>query len=383
MALRLVMGNEAVAQGALAAGCDFFAGYPITPATEILEEMARLLPPRGGVFLQMEDELGAMAAVIGAAWGGARAMTATSGPGFTLMQEHIGYAAITQTPCVVVDAQRSGPSTGQPTLPSQGDVMQARFGTHGDRPALALTASSVRGAYDRTRLAFTLAERHRLPAVLLLDAVVSHMREPVDLPPPPPPARRTFAALPSGAPRFGPRAPFVPFGVGEPTVVTGLAHGPTGATGGGSGAFTADTLRAVGEALAADPDVAAAVEAYRTEDADLLLVAFGITARAAREAVDRLRREGTRAGLLDLGVLWPFPAAAVAQAAERARAVVVAELNLGQLTLAVEAAVAGRAPVYPLLRADGGLLEPEAISRFAQGAATGEARAAKEAMAGA
>jgi 2-oxoglutarate ferredoxin oxidoreductase subunit alpha len=383
VALKLVMGNEAVAQGALAAGCDFFAGYPITPATEILEEMARLLPARGGVFLQMEDELGAMAAVIGAAWGGARAMTATSGPGFTLMQEHIGYAAITQTPCVVVDTQRSGPSTGQPTLPSQGDVMQARFGTHGDRPALALTASSVRGAYDRTRLAFALAERHRLPAVLLLDAVVSHMREPVDLPPPPPPARRAFAPPSPGAPRFGPHAAFVPFGVGEPTVVTGLAHGPAGTTGGASGAFTADTLRAVGEALAADPDVAAALEAYRIEDADVVLVAFGITARAAREAVDRLRQEGTRAGLVDLGVLWPFPARAVAQAAERARAVVVAELNLGQLTLAVEAAVAGRAPVHPLLRADGGLLEPEAIARFARSAAAGKARTAKEAMAGA
>ena len=156
MALRMTMGNEAAAMGALAAGCDFFAGYPITPATEILEEMGRRLPARGGVFLQMEDELAAMAAVIGAAWGGARAMTATSGPGFSLMQEHIGYAALTQTPCVVVDAQRGGPSTGLPTLPAQGDVMQARFGAHGDRPAIVLTASSVWEAYAATRQAFAV-----------------------------------------------------------------------------------------------------------------------------------------------------------------------------------------------------------------------------------
>lgn len=364
MTLRLVMGNEAVAQAALAEGCNFYAGYPITPATEILEEMARLLPPRGGIFLQMEDELAAMAAIVGGAWGGARTMTATSGPGFSLMQENIGYASMTQTPCVVVDCQRGGPSTGLPTLPAQGEVMQARFGSHGDRPALALTASSVQGAYDRTRLAFRLALRHRMPAVLLLDAVVAHMREPLDLPPAPAPSPTQWPMAEAGAPRFG-DVPFIPFGHGAPTVVTGLAHGADGRAGASAGAFGADTIERAMKALEDDPELRRdAVEAYRMDDADLAIIAFGITARAAREAVDGLRADGLRAGLLDLHVLWPFPRAEVAAAAERAEAVVVAELNQGQALLAVEAAVAGRAPVHGLTRADGTLLAPDEIAEF-------------------
>ncbi|MCL8206980.1 MAG: 2-oxoacid:acceptor oxidoreductase subunit alpha [Actinomycetia bacterium] len=363
MAKRLVMGNEAVVQGALAAGCDFYAGYPITPATEIMEEMSRELPRRGGVFLQMEDELGALAAVIGAAWGGARAMTATSGPGFSLMQEHIGYAAMTETPCVVVDAQRGGPSTGLPTLPAQGDVMQARFGSHGDRPAIVLTASSVRGAYEATRRAFALAERHRQPVVLLLDAVVAHMREPVDLPPPGPPTPRTWPVLAPDAPRFG-GAPFVPFGAGPPVVVTGLAHDVRGLPRTGSGRETERMLRAAAERIERDPELAEGVRRYRLDDAEVGIVAYGITARAAQEAVDALRAVGVRAGLLDLEVLWPLARTSLAALAEQVDAVVVAELNLGQMALAVEAAVGGRAPVRALTRADGGLFAPEDIARF-------------------
>src|SRR5690606_32532021 len=179
--MRLIQGNEACALGALHAGCTYYAGYPITPASEIMEQMARMLPARHGVFVQMEDEIAAMAAVIGASWAGAKAMTATSGPGFSLMQENLGYAAMTETPCVVVDSQRMGPSTGLPTLPSQGDVMQARWGSHGDRPGVTLTASSVRQVYEVTVAAFNISERYRVPVILLLDAVVSHMREGVEL----------------------------------------------------------------------------------------------------------------------------------------------------------------------------------------------------------
>lgn len=362
---RLIMGNEAVALGAIAAGCDFYAGYPITPATEILEEMARVLPRRGGVFLQMEDELSAMAAIIGAAWGGATAMTATSGPGFSLMQENLGYAAITQTPCVIVDSQRGGPSTGLPTLPSQGDAMQARFGTHGDRPALVITASSVRGCYDATVLAFKLAKRHRMPVVLLFDAVISHMREPVEIPPPPPPPVRNFPALAEGEPRFG-DAPFVPFGYGPIAVVTGLSHGGDGLAETRRGVQTEAMIIDSISKLDQDPEIRAEWTGdYRLDDADVAIVAYGITARAAREAVDQLRERGVAAGLLDLRILWPFAHQRLREVAAKSKTIVVPELNLGQMVMPVRAAVEGAAKVYQLNRADGTLLTPEDIAAFA------------------
>ncbi len=362
---RLIMGNEAVALGAIAAGCDFYAGYPITPATEILEEMARVLPRRGGVFLQMEDELSAMAAIIGAAWGGATAMTATSGPGFSLMQENLGYAAITQTPCVIVDSQRGGPSTGLPTLPSQGDAMQARFGTHGDRPALVITASSVKGCYDATVLSFKLAKRHRMPVVLLLDAVISHMREPVEIPPPPPPPVRSFPKLAEGDPRFG-DAPFVPFGYGPITVVTGLSHGGDGLAETRGGVQTEAMIINSISKLDQDPEIRAEWTGdYRLDDAEVAIVAYGITARAAREAVDQLRERGVAAGLLDLRILWPFAEERLREVAAKSKTIVVPELNLGQMVMPVRAAVEGAAKVHQLNRADGTLLTPEDIAAFA------------------
>ena len=361
MALRMTMGNEAAAMGALAAGCDFFAGYPITPATEILEEMGRRLPARGGVFLQMEDELAAMAAVIGAAWGGARAMTATSGPGFSLMQEHIGYAALTQTPCVVVDAQRGGPSTGLPTLPAQGDVMQARFGAHGDRPAIVLTASSVWEAYAATRQAFALAERHRTPVVVLLDAVIAHMREPVEIFDLPPSGRAPWPGSRTTKPPFG-RHPFAPFGGGrDPIVVTGLSHGEDGLPTTGSGQAAERILKDSITAIAHDPELASGVEGFYLDDARWAVVAYGITARAALAAVESLRAAGVPVGLLKLHVLWPLPEAALIHLADRVDGILVAELNLGQLVMPIRAAVAGRTPVEFVGRADGLLLAPEEI----------------------
>ena len=354
--MRLIQGNEACALGAIRAGCSFYAGYPITPASEIMEWMARLLPARGGVFIQMEDEIAALGAVIGAAWAGAKGMTATSGPGFSLMQEHIGYAAMTETPCVIVDSQRAGPSTGMPTLPSQGDVMQARWGTHGDRAAIVLTASSVRDVYEVTVAAFNMSETYRLPVVLLLDAILSHMRENVELPE----LEVVDRARPAAPEGFQPFAgqEFLPFGEGANLVVTGLAHAESGRPRASDGVNLERMLRRSRDRLAADAELISRHRAYRVEDARHLILAYGITARAAHAAVDRLRGEGVRAGLLELQTLWPFPERLVADLAARVEEVVVPELNLGQLVWPVRAAVAGAAPVRGLSRADGRLFSP-------------------------
>lgn len=358
--LRLIQGNEACALGALRAGCSFFAGYPITPASEIMEWMARRLPERGGVFIQMEDEIAALAAVIGAAWTGAKAMTATSGPGFSLMQEHLGYAAMTETPCVVVDSQRGGPSTGLPTLPSQGDVMQARWGAHGDRPAIVLTASSVRDIYEMTVTAFNLSEAHRVPVVLLLDATLSHMRENTDLPEVEVIDRRKPASL-EGFQPFG-STEFLAFGAGPPVVVTGLAHEASGRPRASDGAAAERLLRRAMERIAADTEHVLRYRAHDLDDAQVAVIAYGITTRAARAAVTTLRENGTRAGCLDLQTLWPFPESLVAELARRVEAILVPELNLGQLIWPVRAAVEGLARVRPLNRADGQLFAPDEIA---------------------
>ena len=358
--MKLIQGNEACALGAMRAGCRFFAGYPITPATEIMEWMARLLPPKGGVFIQMEDEIAALAAVIGASWGGAKAMTATSGPGFSLMQEHLGYAAMTETPCVVVDSQRGGPSTGLPTLPAQGDVMQARWGSHGDRPAIVLTASSVRDVYEITVAAFNLSETYRLPVVLLLDALLSHMRENVELPEVAVVDRRKPDSVEAFQP-FGSTA-FQAFGDGPPLVVTGLAHADTGRPRASDGPNLERMLRRSIDRLETDLEAITRYRAIGLDDADHLILTYGITARSAAGAVQQLRADGIRAGLLELQTLWPFPEWLVADLASRVENVVVPELNLGQLVMAVRAAVGGAAPVRHLGRADGRLFSPEEIA---------------------
>jgi len=361
--VRLIQGNEACALGALHAGCSFYAGYPITPASEIMETLARRLPALGGTFIQMEDEIAAIAAVIGAAWAGAKAMTATSGPGFSLMQENLGYAAMTGTPCVIVDSQRAGPSTGLPTLTSQGDVMQARWGTHGDRAALVLTASSVRDVYEMTVRAFNLSERHRLPVVLLLDATLSHMRENIVLPDVPVEDRRAPASLEGFEPFAG--AEFLPFGAGARIVVTGLAHQASGRPAASDGAGAEQMLRRAITDVETDPQVFLH-RAEETDDAELVILAYGITARAAKAAVRLLRTDGVRTGLVELQTLWPFPERLVARLAEQTDVLLVPELNLGQLVLPVRAAAAGRARVVPLNRADGVLFSPEEIAQAAR-----------------
>jgi 2-oxoglutarate ferredoxin oxidoreductase subunit alpha len=358
--MRLIQGNEACALGALHAGCSYYAGYPITPASEIMEHMARLLPPRHGVFVQMEDEIGALAAVIGAAWGGAKAMTATSGPGFSLMQENLGYAAMTETPCVIVDSQRMGPSTGLPTLPSQGDVMQARWGSHGDRAGVTLTASSVRGVFEATVTAFNVSEQFRVPVVLLLDAVVSHMREGVELPDLPVISRERPRELAGFRPFGG--TDFVPLGAGTPIVVTGLAHAESGLPRATDGVNAERMLRRAVDRIEAAGGAVLRTRAFELEDAEVGIVAYGISARPARGAVTLLRREGIHAGLLELETLWPLPEAQLRELAERTRLLLVPEMNLGQLVLPIRAAVEGRAPVVALNRVDGSVFPPAQIA---------------------
>lgn len=360
---RLLLGNEACAHGALTAGCRFFAGYPITPSSEIAETMAELLPGAGGIFAQMEDEIASLAACLGAALGGMQAMTATSGPGFSLMQEHIGFAAMAEIPCVIVDVMRGGPSTGLPTSPSQADVQQARWGTHGDHPIVVLAPASVREVYDLTFRAFAYAERFRTPVILLYDAVVGHLRETVELPATAEGVRRPRPR--SGAYRpyaaaDGEVAPLAAFGDGWRFHVTGLAHDERGFPT-QDPAVVAALQRRLQRKIEDHRDEVVHCEQFLMEDAEVAVVAFGIAARAAREAVRTARREGVRAGLLRPTTLWPFPDEAVRAAASQVRLLVVAEMNLGQMLREVERASRGQTQITACLRADGELVEPEEI----------------------
>ncbi|MGC8946268.1 MAG: 2-oxoacid:acceptor oxidoreductase subunit alpha [Anaerolineae bacterium] len=366
MSAVLMQGDEACAEGAIAAGCTFFAGYPITPATEIAEHMARRLPQIGGVFIQMEDEIASISAVIGAAVGGAKAMTATSGPGFSLMQENIGYAAMTEIPCVIVDVQRLGPSTGRPTSPSQGDVMQARWGTHGDHPIIALSPSSVRETFDLTVAAFNFAEKYRTPVILLMDEVVGHMREGVELPDPatierveraetlvPPEWYKPYENLPSDIP------PLIPFGRGYRYHITGLHHDERGyptERPDEIGPWLERIFRKIQRNLS---DILL-YEEEGVEGARTLVVAYGAVARSAHHAVRMARQRGRKVGFLKLQTIWPFPEEVVELAARSARRVIVPELNLGQLALEVERVV-GRERVRRVNRADGEMIKPSDI----------------------
>jgi len=365
-ATRLMQGDEACAEGAIAAGCRFFAGYPITPATEIAEILARRLPQVGGKFIQMEDEIASIAAVIGASVGGAKAMTATSGPGFSLMQENIGYAAMAEIPCVIVDVQRLGPSTGRPTSPSQGDVMQARWGTHGDHPIIALSPSSVREAFDLTVQAFNFSERYRTPVILLMDEVIGHMREHTVLPDPetierverpdttvPPEWYKPFENFPSDVP------PLVPFGEGYRYHITGLHHDERGYP-----TSRLDEIRPWLERIFRKIDCSLSdillYDQDGIEDAETLVIAYGATARSALHAVQMARGRGRKVGFLKLKTIWPFAEEAVEHAAARLHRVVVPEMNLGQLALEVERVV-GRHRVRRVNRADGEMITPAEV----------------------
>jgi 2-oxoglutarate ferredoxin oxidoreductase subunit alpha len=362
----LMQGDEACAEGAIAAGCRFFAGYPITPATEIAERLARRLPQVGGFFLQMEDEIASLAAVIGASVGGTKAMTATSGPGFSLMQENIGYAVMAEIPCVIVNVMRLGPSTGRPTRGAQGDVMQARWGTHGDHPIIVLSPSSIRETFDLTIQAFNFAERYRTPVILLMEEIVGHMRERVELPDPgtiergerlkttvPPDWYKPYENYPLDVP------PLVPFGQGYRYHITGLHHDERG--------YPTDRpdeirpwLRRLQLKIERSLSDILLYEEDRDEEADVLVIAYGSVARTARHAIQTARERGRRVSFLKLQTLWPFAEEVVEHAAARVDHVVVPEMNLGQLVLEVER-VAGRQHVHRVNKADGTIMQPTEI----------------------
>jgi len=347
-ALRLISGNHACALGAVAAGCRFFAGYPITPSSEVAERLSRLLPQVDGVFVQMEDEIASIAAMIGASMGGVKALTATSGPGFSLKQENLGYAAGAEIPCVIVNVMRGGPSTGMPTRPAQGDIMQSRWGSHGDYPILVLAPASVREIYDETLRAFDLAETLRTPVVLLYDQVIAQLTETVDL-------RDTDGdAHAERKWASGPREAYQPYAANEDGIpamsrpgagyrvhTTGLNHAETG--------FPTQNPEAVERNLGRlltkfdrHRDVIDSWQTLACDDADVLIVAIGISARAATRAIEICRARGVRVGMFRPITLWPFPEHALREVAAKARAVLVPEMNAGQLSLEVERILGGK-----------------------------------------
>ena len=347
---RLMQGNEACAEGAIAAGVNFFAGYPITPSTEIAETMAKLLPQHGGKFVQMEDEIGSMGAILGAALAGAKSMDATSGPGFSLKQELIGYAACAEIPCVLVNVQRVGPSTGQPTAPSQADVMQARWGTHGDHPIIALAPWSVRETYDVTVMAVNYAERFRTPVILLMDEVVGHLREKVVLPEHVDvyPRRKPKKTRAEGYQPYTPDDDLVPnvadFGQGYHIHVTGLIHDETGFPV-GSPKITEDSIARLHEKIARAGDEIIHTESSFMDDAEYAVIAYGGTSRTAYEAIRTAREKGIKVGLVRLITIWPFADKVVAALAKKMKGILVAEMNYGQLVGEVRRAAAGACPV--------------------------------------
>lgn len=348
----LLQGNQAVVEGAIAAGVKFFAGYPITPSTEVAESLAEKLPKNGGKFIQMEDEIASIGAVIGASLTGKKVMTATSGPGFSLKQELIGYACAAEIPLVIVNVQRVGPSTGQPTSPSQGDVMQARWGTHGDHWLIALTPASVPECFELTLRAYALSEKYRVPVILLMDEVIGHMREKIELPDDysdfPQAERKQPDCVPEDFKAYATDESLVPampaFGSGYRWHVTGLVHDETGFPKGTPAATLAAANRQRAK-LENNLDDIVQVENYRMEDADFAVVAFGGAARTAYETVDMARAEGLKVGLVRPVTIWPFAEAQMKELAGRVKGILVHELNCGQYVHEVERAVNGKVPV--------------------------------------
>ena len=366
-------GDHACCEGALAAGARFAAGYPITPSTEVVERFAARVPKVGGTFIQMEDELASSIAIQGAVWGGAKAFTVTSGPGFSLMMEHIGYAAMTETPCVFVDVQRGGPSTGLPTLPAQSDMMQARWGSHGDYEIIALCPNSPQECFALTITAFNLSEKYRVPVMFMMDECVGHMTEKVIIPPADQieiePRRKTHKKpdnyKPYAANGDGSLVPEIAHaGEGYKFHITGLTHDERG--------YPAMTVSAqqklVGrlrDKIRNAADDLVIVEQADTADADVVVVSYGITSRVAQRAVDAARAKGLKVGKLRLKIVWPFPDKLIKSLARHARAFVVPELNLGQIAREVERAAGGVKTVC-VPHAGGGVHQPEDILKAIQ-----------------
>jgi 2-oxoglutarate/2-oxoacid ferredoxin oxidoreductase subunit alpha len=362
-----ITGDIACAEGALAAGCRFFAGYPITPATEIAEHMAKRLPDVNGVFIQMEDEIAAMAAVLGASCAGTKSMTATSGPGFSLMMENLGLGICTETPCVVVNVQRAGPSTGLPTLGAQGDMMQARWGSHGHYEIIALAPSSPQELFFQTITAFNLSETYRLPVLIMADEVTGHLSERVVIPDASRIKLKTRPRPKGRKDRFKPFqpgmngvAPMAHAGEGYMVHVTGLTHDEKGYP-----AMTTDAqaemISRITNKIRNNLDKIILVEEYRLEDAEIALISYGISARSSLAAVDEAREQGIKAGLLRLVTVWPFPEEHIRRLAQKVKSLITVELNLGQIHLEVQRCAGGMAPAFLVGHAGGTVITPADI----------------------
>ncbi|HEX9118144.1 MAG TPA: 2-oxoacid:acceptor oxidoreductase subunit alpha [Anaerolineae bacterium] len=360
-------GDHACCEGALAAGARFASGYPITPSTEVVERFASRVPTVGGTFIQMEDELAASIALQGAVWGGAKAFTVTSGPGFSLMMEHIGYAAMTETPCVFVDVQRGGPSTGLPTLPAQADMMQARWGSHGDYDIIALCPNSPQECFDLTVRAFNFAEEFRVPVMFMMDEVVGHMTEKVVIPPADQievTPRRHTRSLASAYLPYATDGDLVPeiahAGEGYKFHVTGLTHDERGYPN-MTPQVQQKLINRLHNKIASASDRITLFEEEQTGNADVIVVSYGITSRVAQRAIELARARGIKTGKFRLITAWPFPEKQVRDLASRTKALIVPELNLGQMVREVERAAAGKCRVVSVPHAGGGVHRPDDI----------------------
>lgn len=365
---QLMQGNEAIAKGAIVAGCRFFAGYPITPASEIAEHMARLLPKVGGIFIQAEDELAAISMIIGASWGGKKAMTATSGPGFSLMQEGIGYACVTETPCVIVNMQRGGPSTGQPTFPAQGDVYQARYGSHGDYALIVLAPSTVQEAFQLTIDAFNYSEKYRVPVILLGDEIIAHTRETVDVPPlegieifnrkkpkEPPEAYVPFRADEDDVP------PMANFGEGYHLLVDGQLHDERGVRAGSDPEISARLVKRLWEKIENKVDEITKYESYYMDDAEIAVITYGTPSRSALRAVKDARKEGIKVGLVKLLTIWPFPDKLIREISEQVSRIIVPEMNMGKIHREIKRASCADIQIDLISKVGGVLHTPQEI----------------------
>jgi 2-oxoglutarate ferredoxin oxidoreductase subunit alpha len=360
-------GDYACCEGAIAAGCRFFGGYPITPATEVAERMSARLPDIGGIYIQMEDELASIAAVLGASWGGVKSMTSTSGPGFSLMMENIGLGLCTETPCVVCNVQRAGPSTGLPTLVGQADMMQARWGSHGPYEIIAVAPSSPQEMFDFTIWAFNLSEQYRLPVMIMADEVVGHMTEKVVIPPEdhihvlsrPKPTVPPDQFLPYKPGRDG-VAPMANFGDGYRIHVTGLTHDERGYPVMDAATQEQMITRIVNK-IRNNVDKIIKYDAVDMDDAEVAVVAYGISARSARRAVREARAKGLRAGLLKLNTVWPFPEKLINQLAGNLKGMIMPEINMGQMVLELERCARGKCDVRLIPHPGGSILSPRVI----------------------
>jgi len=362
-----MQGNEAAAHGALYAGCNFFGGYPITPSTEVSEVLSIELPKVGGKFIQMEDEIGAMAACLGASLTGAKALTSTSGPGLSLKQELIGYGCIAEIPCVVFNVMRGGPSTGMPTGPSQSDVMCAKWGTHGDHATIALMPASVQECYDMVAEAFSLAEKYRMPVHVLPDEIIAHMRERIEFREP-----GEIEITPRKAPTvppeqykpydtsFGDVPPLANFGSGYRYHVTGLNKMQDGFPTTKAEIVQAEEERQVRKVDACIDDIVT-FEEYMLDDAEVVVVAYGSTSRSARYAVNAAREQGINAGMFRIKTFWPFPDKQIKALAAKVKGFIIPEMNLGMCSIELERCAQGKIPVLGIFRVDGEPINPEQI----------------------